>query len=514
MCELRVGELFSDNMVLQQKQPINIWGTGTPGNEVSVEIQDVYSTCRVDKKGKWYMTISPLSVGRHLQIRVKSGNERIIINNVSVGEVFIAGGQSNMEFYMRYDKDFETEISDCQNEDIHFFDYPVYSNEKAKKIKDFGLFGYWRECNRENLQYYSAVAYYFVKNLQKHLKIPIGIIGCNCGGTRCCCWMDEESVEKYGKVWRLDYEKGLEEIQDYEAEETAYLNNSFTDKSRPFDNPVADRMMYGVSKEELEKSFQKMAESGGNKIGPWHEWRPSGLYHMMVQNIAPYTVKGVIWYQGESDEEHPDIFADMIEGLVKCWRREFKQELPFLMVELAPFGEIIGNGGKYYPRLRDQQVKAAEKLDHVYLVSSGDVGSEYDIHPKEKKPIGERLALAACGHIYQKEILCDAPVLEKAVKDDNGIEIIMWNSKGLKIVGDSLNALEIFQIYDYGGQDKLVERKDYMIRLTEKGFRIELQNSIVSQNKKLKISFAKRPYYQINLYNEANIPAMPFEIIL
>ena len=201
--------------------------------------------------------------------------------------------------------------------------------------------------------------------------------------------MDEESVEKYGKVWRLDYEKGLEEIQDYEAEETAYLNNSFTDKSRPFDNPVADRMMYGISKEELEKSFQKMAESGGNKVGPWHEWRPSGLYHMMVQNIAPYTVKGVIWYQGESDEEHPDIFADMIEGLVKCWRREFKQELPFLMVELAPFGEIIGNGGKYYPRLRDQQVKAAEKLDHVYLVSSGDVGSEDDIHPKEKKPIGE-----------------------------------------------------------------------------------------------------------------------------
>ena len=134
MCELRVGELFSDNMVLQQKQPINIWGTGTPGNEVSVEIQDAYGICRVDKKGKWFMTISPLPVGRHLQIRIKSGNERIIINNVSVGEVFIAGGQSNMEFYMRYDKDFETETSDCNNEDLHFFDYPVYSNEKAKKI--------------------------------------------------------------------------------------------------------------------------------------------------------------------------------------------------------------------------------------------------------------------------------------------------------------------------------------------------------------------------------------------
>lgn len=506
MLKLGIAEIFGNNMVLQQGVSVEIWGTGEPDTEVVIRIQDFECAVRVDKQGKWRTAISPLHVDRKIQLSVSDKSENIILENISVGEVFIAGGQSNMEFYMRYDKDFDIEVKNCKNEDIRFFDYPVYSTEKVRQVKDFSLFGYWRPCDEENLQYYSAVAYYFAKNLQKALDVPIGIIGCNCGGTRCCCWMDESYVEKYGELWLDDYTEGLKKIKDYKAQEEAYLNNSFTDKSRPFDNPMVDRMMYGIPKDELEMIFRNMGESGGNIIGPWHEWRPGGLYHTMVQKIAPFTVRGVIWYQGESDEDHPEIFASMIEGLVTCWRQEFKANLPFLMVQLAPFGEVIGNGGKYYPYLREQQKKAADSLDKIYLISSSDVGSDYDIHPKEKEPIGERLALMARGRIYNENLLCAAPEFMSVERKKSKVMIRLSNSQGLYISGDKVNALRIF-VCD---TEQELGADEYTVSVVSDGIQISLSEKM--NGKKLKVYFAKDPFYKVNLYNAAHIPAMPFKV--
>lgn len=142
MYKLEVAEIFGNNMVLQQGVPVEIWGTGEPDTEVVIRIQDFECAVRVDKQGKWRTAISPLHVDRKIQLSVSDKSENIILENISVGEVFIAGGQSNMEFYMRYDKDFDIEVKNCKNEDIRFFDYPVYSTEKVRQVKDFSLFGY------------------------------------------------------------------------------------------------------------------------------------------------------------------------------------------------------------------------------------------------------------------------------------------------------------------------------------------------------------------------------------
>ena len=507
---LTVGEVFGENMVLQQGKPVAIWGKGVPGEEVEISIQDHLVKTLVAEDGIWKAVLPELKASEQEELWIQSKEEEIRFQNIAVGEVWLAGGQSNMEFFMRYDKDFKVSVEECENSKIRFFDYPVIPSEKDRTTKDYSEFGFWRVCDKENLQYYSAVAYYFAQNLQKDLGVPVGIVGCNCGGTRSCCWMDEDRVKKYGEVWIKDYEEGLGQINDLEKAEQGYRNNPMTDKAHPFANPIADKMMYGVSPEELQEMFASVFQGEDsenmNLIGPWHEWRPSGLYHTMLKHVIPYTVRGVIWYQGESDEDHPELYADMMGGVIECWREEWGESFPFLITQLAPFGDKIGTGGTYYPILREQQEIVAKRVKDVYCASIGDVGNEYDIHPKEKKPVGARLALLARGHVYGEKILCDAPVADTRKNEEDKIIISFLNAEGgLCLKGTEVNAIQIL----HDGQ--IVEPQEYHCKVTEN------QLQILFDKKKedidtYKIEFAKTPYYEVNLYNEAEIPVKPFSI--
>lgn len=509
MERLTVSELFGNYMVLQRGTEVAIWGTAYKGTKVTAFIQGKAAETTADNDGNWKIILPPLEASRSETLVVSDRSESIYMSNVAVGEVWLAGGQSNMEFFMRYDKDFQKELSLCENPDIRYYGYPVITNEKANQMRDYSEFGFWRTCNESNLQWFNAVAYYFARDLYADLKVPVGIIGVNCGGTRACCWMDEESVLEYGKVWMEDYQNGLLKIKDAEKEEEEYFYSPFTDKSNPFGNPDADRMMYGMPKEELIQLFSSLSE-GGRVIGPWHEWRPTGLFHRMVEKVAPYTVRGVIWYQGESDEEHPDIYANMLEGVVKCWRRLWGRELPFIMAELAPFGTAIEPGGKFYPVLREQQELATKNIEKVWLVSTGDVGSDYDIHPKEKQPVGKRMALTARGHVYQEDILCDPPVLLKAERTESGVRIEFEHAVGgLSMRGDHINSLSITQIDD---NNNGLEKIDYSIELLDNSIFIAIPEKY--SHSRIEIAFAKTPYYEVNVYNEAGFPVRPFRCLI
>ena len=192
-----------------------------------------------------------------------------------------------------------------------------------------------------------------------------------------------------------DYEEGLRKIPDIEAAEEEFYNSPMADHTNPFANEMTNRMLYGMSEKELLQLFTQFSGSDVMVIGPWHEWRPCGIYHTMAERVIPYAARGVIWYQGESDEDHPDIYADMMEGLIGLWRNKWGIDLPFIMTQLAPLGTTIGKGGEEYPKLREQQRIVAGRVENVYLCSIGDVGNSYDIHPKEKQPVGHRMALIA-----------------------------------------------------------------------------------------------------------------------
>ncbi len=502
---LQIAELFGDNMVLQRDKKIKVWGKGKKDSAIIIEIQNCSVKVCSDENGDWCTELPPLNASEEETLVISDETETITYTNVAVGEVWVAGGQSNMEFFMRYDKNFEEEAEYCENKNIRFFDYPVLATETMKSLRDFSLFGFWRRCDKDNIQYYSATAYYFAKNLQEALKVPIGIIGCNCGGTRACCWMDEETVQECGPVWMEDYERDVASIPDLEKAEADYLTNEFVDKSHPFSNPLAEKMLYGIPKEELKRMFQEMSDGGsGNTIGPWHEWRPCGLYHTMLKKIAPYTIKGVIWYQGESDEEHPEIYADMMCGLIRCWRREWEDQIPFIMTQLAPLGEEIGLGGKFYPILREQQEEVTRRMEKVYCASIGDVGSDYDIHPKEKRPVGIRLALLARGHVYGEKILCEAPTPKSVERQKETLIITFANAEGgLSVEGKQIQAIQIF---DCHGREVL--SKMYRTEVTGNQLLIHMKTG--GEMEGMQIAFAKTPFYEVNIYNASRIPVKPF----
>lgn len=155
----------------------------------------------------------------------------------------------------------------------------------------------------------------------------------------------------------------------------------------------------------------KQEEAPENPMGPYNVGRPGGLYHQMLETIIPCGARGVLWYQGESDEGHADIYDRLFEAMIGCWRESFCQELPFLFVQLAPYGTWLGGTGEKYPELRRRQEMVSRRVPGAYMTSVMDLGMYEDIHPKHKKEVGERLALLARGKVYKEELLCEPPAL-------------------------------------------------------------------------------------------------------
>lgn len=499
--------IFADNMVLQREIPVPVWGTGIPGEQVTVSVQGQEVSTQAGPDGKWSVTLQPLTASSGETMAIRSDTDHQVLENVAVGEVWIASGQSNMEFHMRYDQDFSSEKEICANKNIRFFDVPMISTEKGGQLYDYTKnFGFWRIADPADLEWFSAVGYYFAKNLQPALDVPVGILGVNCGGSRCACWMDEETIQECGPVWMEDYLNGLKAIPDLEKAEADYYSSGLGDHSQPFANPVTDRLMYGVNLDEIEAVLSSMEEWEGITIGPWHEWRPAGLYHTMLEKVIPYAVRGVLWYQGESDEDHPEIYADMLNGMIGLWRKRWGYRLPFIITQLAPLGEAIGAGGREYPVLRKQQQYVAEHTQDVYLTATGDVGHTYDIHPKEKQPIGRRMALLARGHVYGENILCDAPVPDSVKRDNDSIVIHFKNAEGgLVLKGETIDAVEVFL------DGNMLDPGDYTLKTEQSSLHLRIHDREITGHA-AEIRFAETPYFRVNLYNLSDIPVIPFTV--
>jgi sialate O-acetylesterase len=222
----------------------------------------------------------------------------------------------------------------------------------------------------------------------------------------------------------------------------------------------------------------------------------------MLMTIAPYTVRGVLWYQGESDEEmgHADIHGSMLKGLISDWRKAMKDtELPFLIVQLPGWERWLVSVNNDYMTVREFQQQVADTVDNVWLCSISDVGEQFDIHPKNKLPVGERLALLARGHVYGEAILCDAPRGISAAREGQEIKITFTGAEGgLEIRGDELAAMEVICDGKPVEFTASVDGEELVLTLAE-------ECSCPAD-----VRFAKKAWYLVNLYNKAGIPAVPF----
>lgn len=542
---LQLATIFQDGMILQREKPVTVWGTGTPGATVTAEIQGKCAGVITDEQGKWRVVLPELSASEEEQLVIGSGEETIICRDVAVGEVWVAGGQSNMEFHMRYEKHLKEALKACPNRRVRFFDVPEVCYEGQMEEFDYSRQNIWRCATAEDLEYFSAVGYYFEKAICDALNVPVGILGCNWGGTIAAAWMNPETVKKCGLPWMLDYEKRLSEM-DVDVYWKKQHHNPMNDRGNLFADPFTEYFMPRTpSEEEIREFFTHTPDGLSDYLEMMQPQEiPGSLYEHMLKTIAPYAIRGFLWYQGESDDVPGKniLYKDMLTGLIGDWRELWKgADIPFLLVQLPGYDRwLLETEENHYPIIRECQEQVADTVNNVYLCSISDVGEEKDIHPKNKKTVGERLALLARGHVYSaeagsEELLCDAPRAISAERNEDEITLTFcYAGDGLRIAGDSIDALKLYN--DAGKElpyvfraegDRLVlrlaEAEAHLGSSTERDAEVEMISQLNGDAEKsacatvtperIQIKFAQTPWFLVNVYNSAGIPAVPFEFV-
>ena len=498
---MKLAELFQNHMVIQREKNTKIWGECASENDIIIEIQGKRTIAKAEN-GYFIAELPPLTASLSERLCVSCGSEKIIVEDVAVGEVWLAGGQSNMEFQMLFDDAYEQECGQCENPMIRFFDYPEVSYEGQREDFDYSEMSVWRLCDKENLKFFSAPAYYMAKEIAGKLKVPVGILGCNWGGTTASAWMSEDYLKRHGQVWIDDYNNGLKKITDLEAYKEDFKNNPANGRGRLLEDPVTLFLMPkpGLSLMEQRKFMEKMGIVEGETLvdGPYSEKRPSGLYHTMLEKVAPYTVRGVLWYQGESDELHADIYKDVLSDMIECWRALWTEKLPFIIAQIAPFERWMLCSGEKFPVIRQAQYDVSKSVEDVFMISTSDVGMQYDIHPKRKEPVGIRMALSALRYVYGEDVCADAPEAVSLAYEDGMLCITFrYAEGGLVLKGEKIQALAV-----------RCEGEEADISLAKiKGNQILIP---VKESCTYDVQFAQTDYYEVNLYNQAGLPAVPF----
>jgi sialate O-acetylesterase len=466
---LRLPGIFSDNMVLQQGMTVPIWGWGEEDDTITVAFRNQKVSAKV-KDGKWMVKLKDLKPGGPDVLTI-SGKTTIQFSNVLVGDVWVASGQSNMEFAMRGSFQAENDIASSANPMIRLITIPkLKANDPTNNVN-----ARWVQCGPETVPFFSAVAYYFGRDLQKARGVPIGLIHTSWGGSPAEVWMSQPVLESNPR-----YKKEILETSSMQAEK-------FKDAVAQFEKEQADAKRDGAT-------FTKRR--------PTAPWKATELYNGMIAPLIPFAIKGAIWYQGESNagraEQYRSLFADMI----KNWRRDWNSgDFTFLEVQLAPFMKIKDQpGDSTWAELREAQLLATKNLPKVGMAVITDVGEENDIHPKKKQPVGSRLALAARGIAYGEKIEFSGPIYKSMkVKGDKAILTFDHVGKGLEARDGALKGFAIC------GEDK-----KFVWALAE----IQDDNTIAVSSpnveKPVAVRFGWSDYPVVNLWNKDGLPATPF----
>ena len=355
--DVRLPKLFSDNMVLQQGMRVAVWGWADDGEVVTVTFrgQKVKTTAR---DGKWMVKLGKLKAGGPDTLTIE-GKNSITLKNVLVGEVWVCGGQSNMEFPLSRSFEAKADIEAAANPMIHLLHVP-----KVKALEPTNDIGAtWEDCTPETVTKFSAVGYYFGRDLQKARGVPVGLIESDWGGSPAEVWMSREALEANPRYQR-------EVLDPYTAAEKQH---------------VEAVLAYQKDKDAAEKAGKAF-----KKRAPAAPWRPTELYDGMIAPLIPYTIKGAIWYQGEGNAGRAEQYRSLFPDLIRNWRKDWNEgDFPFIAVQLAPFMAIKEQpADSAWAELREAQLNTTKILPRAGMAVITDVGDPGNIHPVEEKTRG------------------------------------------------------------------------------------------------------------------------------
>lgn len=509
--DVKVHPVFSDNVVLQQKAKAPVWGKADPDEKVTVTLAgekgNVEGSATADKDGNWKVILETPAAGVGFTLTAKGKNE-VAFKNVAVGEVWVCSGQSNMEWSVNASETPDKIKAASKNPKVRLF--TVQKRTAAEPIQDpndLKHFTKWVECGPDTVGGFSAVGYFFGANLQKNLPndTPIGLIHTSWGGTPAEAWTSLEALEavpelKHYAQKRLDTIKAIEDAkknftpEKAKAAFEAAMEKYNADLAKWKD--AADKAK-AENKPVPQQPKKPVLASGPPTLNPH---TPASLYNAMIYPLLPYAVKGSIWYQGESNAGRAFEYRTLMGTLITDWRAKFATDLPYMIVQLAPFMAINKEPmDSAWAELREAQYLQTVKLKNVGLSVITDVGDEKDIHPRPKQPVGDRLAIAARAIVYGEKIEPIGPVFkELKVEGEKAILSFDHLGGGLEAKGSPLTGFTIC------GEDKKFHNATAEI----KGDTVVVSSDKVAKPVAVRFGWANYPV--VNLWSKAGLPAVPF----
>ena len=446
--ELKPGVPFTDNAVLQRDVAVPVWGTAEAGEKITVSIGQQKKTATADKDGKWTVKLDALSAGGPFELAIE-GKTKITLSGVMAGEVWLCSGQSNMAM--------KVSLAANAAEEVAAADFP-----QIRLLSGTGA--PWAACSPQTVGSFSAAAYYFGRELHKTLKVPVGLINESVGGTSAVLWTPFDAVKA-----------------------------------------VPDLKRIVDSNDKMTADFPKLMADYEEKLKKWNEtkegieprkprFRPPGvLYDTMIQPVAPFAIRGAIWYQGEADAGRPAEYGVLFPTMIKAWRKAWGQgEFPFLFVQLPNYAGIN------YTGVREAQAESLS-VPNTGMAVAIDIGDAKNIHPKNKQDVGRRLALIALAKTYGQKVVYSGPVYDKFTIEDGKVRIQFKEiAGGLEVKGDELKGFTI------AGEDKRFVPAQAKI---DNGA-VVVWSGLVPKPAAVRYGWEANP--TCNLYNKEGLPAAPF----
>ncbi len=450
------------------------------GEDVTVTIAGRQAQTTADENGKWAVSLKPLEYGGPFTLRV-TGHNSIVVRDVLVGEVWVCSGQSNMQMAVASVNNAKKEIAEADYPSIRLFTVP--RRVAARPLSD--TTGNWTACSPETVPGFSAVGYFFGRELHKALGVPVGLIHTSWGGTPAEAWTSRPALEAVGELKQL--------VDDLDKRIISYPK------------ALAD---YHKAHAEWEKAAQK-AKAEGAKVPPEPKapqdpnaspWRPAGLFNGMISPLIPFAIRGAIWYQGESNASRAWQYRTLFPTMIRDWRKHWGQgDFPFLFVQLANFKARKSQPAESaWAELREAQLMTLA-LPNTGMAVIIDIGEANNIHPKNKQDVGKRLAAWALGTTYGKDVVISGPIYDSMTIEGNRIRMRFKHvDGGLVAKGGRLKGFAI------AGED----RKFYWAHAKIDGDTVVVRSFRVPKPVAVRYAWADNP--ECNLYNAAGLPASPF----
>jgi sialate O-acetylesterase len=480
--EVKPAALFGDHMVIQRGMPVPVWGTADPGETVKVVFNGETRTATAGSDGKWMVRLHKLKAGGPFEMQIE-GKNAIVLHDVLVGEVWLATGQSNMVFTVSKKAEFFAGMLD-EDKEIAAANYPqirMFTSRPVKALRpQDDAIGDWKVCSPETVGGFSALGYLFARDIQEKLHVPVGIVTVAFGASTAESWLPREALAADPELKPM--------LDRFDALEEYFKTHPH---AMAADGPPAPETLNarpgrpGIMRDPAEDQHQ-----------------PTVLFNGMLHPVIPYAIRGAIWYQGESivgGRQGVELYPHVMETLVQTWRSLWGEgDFPFYAVQLPALKNVSNN-----PMVREQQAQIL-KLPNIGLAITIDVGDPDNVHPKNKEPVGERLALIALAKTYGEKVEYSGPVYSSMKIDGDSIRLRFSHVDGGLVAKDG--PLQWFQI---AGADRQFVDADATIIGGTGGDTIVVKNAKVPAPVAVRYAWANYPF-GCNLYNAAGLPAAPF----